>query len=628
MIGGRVIREYRRASCLGVLLTLILWTVAAVVTAGLLAAAWPLVIAAGCGFAVAWWRGWPARRLAGAAAWCLPMVAAFALAYWAAGNGAWQAAAWSPVRAWELAWHVLRHGGWLRAMVIIAPTAVPAGLLVAAACWRARVSMMAAGAAGWWPGAPVAFDERQWRRQVAAAGQLVRAPGGVPLLSRRGDPVAGAVIRAVGHHPRPLLRLPYAALRTHMLVIGTTGAGKTTALIRLWAGFWAAAALRHRAGREARPWLVVIDAKGGFDSRDTAQRAREVLRDLGAVNVGIWPDEVTLNLWALPPGRLVEVLCDLVPVASEGPAAYYADVLASVVGLAVGAPAGPPASSADFLARLDGAWLTAAYAGDAEHAGEVAAAREHAPDVRLRYRTLFTRLGPGFDGGAKVTNFDALYCIVEGTASVAAGQAQARALVELVTDAAASWSGAGRRAGLLAVDEFSAVAGRVPVHELTERCRSLGLAVQVAAQSWESLAPQEDQRSRLAATAAGGVLVMRSPDPEALCNLAGTRAVIETGRKIIGAGRYGPGRHRTAAKSLGGGPGPGPELPRRAGRLHPRRRVHVRADRRVPPVTARTARRAGGAGRAPAGPGGGYAVPSRLGGAGGGGGAGGAAAGR
>ncbi len=180
MIGGRVVREYRRASCLGVLLTVVLWVIAAVVTAGLLAAAWPLVIAAGCGFAVAWWRGWPARRLAGAAVWCAPMVAAFAVAYFAAGDGAWQAAAWSPVRAWELAWHALRAGGWLRAMVIIAPTAVPAGLLVAAVAWRARVSMMAAGAAGWWPGAPVAFDERQWRRQVGAAGQRVRDPAASP----------------------------------------------------------------------------------------------------------------------------------------------------------------------------------------------------------------------------------------------------------------------------------------------------------------------------------------------------------------------------------------------------------------------------------------------------------------
>jgi hypothetical protein len=251
------------------------------------------------------------------------------------------------------------------------------------------------------------------------------------------------------------------------------------------------------------------------------------------------PDEVALNLWALPAGRLTDVLCDLVPVAAEGPAAYYADVLVAVVSLAVNAPPGPPASSADFLARLDAGWLAQAYAPrDAEHAGDVAAAKAHAGDVRLRYRTLFTRLGPGFDGDADVTDFDVLYCIVEGTASTAVGEAQARALVELVTEAASTWQGDQRRAGLLALDEFSAVAGRVPVHELTERCRSLGLAVQVAAQSWEGLAPEESERSRLAATAAGGVLVMRSPDPEAPCMLAGTRAVIETGRKIIGPGQY------------------------------------------------------------------------------------------
>jgi len=56
---------------------------------------------------------------------------------------------------------------------------------------------------------------------------------------------------------------------------------------------------------------------------------------------------------ALPAARLAEVLTDLVPVASEGPASYYADTLATVVGLAVGAPGGPPGDSAEFLARLD-----------------------------------------------------------------------------------------------------------------------------------------------------------------------------------------------------------------------------------------------------------------------------------
>jgi len=159
--------------------------------------------------------------------------------------------------------------------------------------------------------------------------------------------------------------------------------------------------------------------------------------------------------------------------------------------------------------------------------------------VRLRYRALFARLGPAFDGAAAVTDFDVLYCIVEGTASTAVGEAQAWALTELVAEAAATWDGRSRRACLLALDEFSAVARRVPVHELTERCHSLGLAVQVAAQSWEGLAPGEAERTRLAATAAGGVVMMRCPSPDALCRLAGTRRVIETGRKIISGGRYG-----------------------------------------------------------------------------------------
>jgi hypothetical protein len=284
---------------------------------------------------------------------------------------------------------------------------------------------------------------------------------------------------------------------------------------------------------------VVVDAKGGFDSRDAARKALDALIAEGAGRVGVWPDEVGLNLWALPVPRLIEVLTDLVPLAVEGPAAYYSDVLASVVALAVGAPCGPPRDSAEFLARLDGGWLAQAWAGVPSRAGDARAAAAQVGDVRLRYRALFTRLGPGFDGDAAVTDFDVLYCVVEGTSSTSVGQAQARALTELVAEAASSWTGHTARAGLLVLDEFSAVAGRVPVHELTERCRSLGLAVVVAAQSWEGLAPEEAHRSRLAGSAAGGVMVMRCPDPEPLCRLGGTRQVIEVGRKIIARGRYG-----------------------------------------------------------------------------------------
>lgn len=115
--------------------------------------------------------------------------------------------------------------------------------------------------------------------------------------------------------------------------------------------------------------MIVIDAKGGYDGRDTAERALRALEDVGAGEPGgrvaIWPDEVSLNLWQLAPSRLVEVLVDLVPLAKGGPAAYYPN-----------------------------------------------AAAKHAGDVALRYRTLLNKLGDGFepkparnggrDGGGRV----------------------------------------------------------------------------------------------------------------------------------------------------------------------------------------------------------------------------------
>jgi hypothetical protein len=44
--------------------------------------------------------------------------------------------------------------------------------------------------------------------------------------------VAGAVIRAVGHAPSPLAAIPYRRLRSHQVVIGTTGTGKPT--LQVW----------------------------------------------------------------------------------------------------------------------------------------------------------------------------------------------------------------------------------------------------------------------------------------------------------------------------------------------------------------------------------------------------------
>ena len=107
------------------------------------------------------------------------------------------------------------------------------------------------------------------------------------------------------------------------------------------------------------------------------------------------------------------------------------------------------------------------------------------------------------------------------------------AVTELAAHAAISPYGQ-PRAMLLAADDYSAVSGRVPLSNLYERGRSLGIGVQVSAQSWQGLGADDDERYRIAATADGGIFVLHTPYPEPLTQLAGTRRVLETAHKLVG----------------------------------------------------------------------------------------------
>jgi len=517
---------------------------ATLAAAGLL----PVTLVAAVSVAVAWREGWQPGRLYRAAAWCLPMLAVWLAATAIARHSLATA---SPATAWL----ALGRGHYLAAAVLIAPLAVPAGLLAGGLAWSFRLASMAAQAAGRSPAAAISFDDRQWRHQVRAARALIAAPGAVPLLTFRGDLVAGAVIRAVGPPARKLAVLPASRLRSHQIVIGATGTGKTTLLLRLWAGYLATARRRHAARQAGPPLIVVLDCKGGADARRVADQARRVLRSAGAGNVAVWPDEARLSLWRLPARQLISTLVDLIEHGTGG-AAYYTDVMEAVVTLAVEAPSGAPTSAADFLARLDPGWLSLAYSagGYEDRLALARSAARQVPDISLRFRTLFRRLGPGLDGPGSFADADVWYCILEGTAEVAVAEAQARALVDLlasfVTQApvpdpagtvpttAIGPSGGLERQVLLAVDEFSAVARRLPIWQLYERARSLGLSVQVAAQSWHGLAARQDDRYRLAASAEGGIWLLGTPHPDPVTALAGQRASVDTSRELAGRLRW------------------------------------------------------------------------------------------
>ena len=518
--------------------------------AALAVAAAPVSLVAAGSVAGAWLRGWPPGRLYRAAAFCLPMVIAW-LAATAAATRSWRSVAAAPYLAWLAMWQHVAAGSYLNAAAIIAPAAIPLGLLAGGMAWSYRIRSMETGSGGLSPGSAIAFDLRQWRHQARSARAMIAAPGSLPLTTGNGAIVAGAVIRAVGHQPGRIASIPYRRMRSHQVVIGTTGTGKTTLLLRLWAGFMATALRRHAAGLGRPPLLVVLDCKGGADARRIADRARRVLRAAGARSTAIWPDEASLSLWTLPPPQLTTTLLDLIEHGA-GAAAYYADVMEAVVALAVGAPCGPPVSAADFLSRLDPGWLSLAYSGGG-HDGDLALVRSAARqfgDIALRFRTLFRRLGSGLDGPGGFADADAWYCILEGTAEISVAEGQARALVDLLASYAADHQGGGQaREILLAVDEFSAVSRRLPIWQLYERARSLGLAVQVSAQSWPGLAADEDERYRIAASADGGIWLLRTPYPEPVTALAGTRKLVDTTRRLLGVpvwGHQGTSRIRQA----------------------------------------------------------------------------------
>jgi hypothetical protein len=502
-----------------ILLTPLAVSVVRPVTVGLL----PLALVAVVAVAVASARGWRPSRLCRLAAWSVPAVAVWLMISARAGLPALPAAIW----------RTAVRGHYAAAFVLALPLTLPAGLLAGALAWSRRLRSMAAGVSGRQPGAAISFDRRQWRRQARSARARIRPPFRVPLLTRRGDFVAGAVIRAVGHPDRRLARLPASRLGAHQLVIGGTGTGKTTLLIRLWAGFMAYGRRRHAAGEASAPLLVVLDCKGGADARRIADRCRDVLQRTGTGNVVVWPDEASLSLWSLPVGQLVTTLVDLIEHGTGG-AAYYADVMEAVVALAAEAPAGPPDSIADFLSRLNPAWLAQAWLGDPDRLALIRSAVRQVPDIALRFRTLFRRLGAGLDGPGGLADADAWYCILEGTAEIAVAEAQARAIVDIL----ASYVVSADRQVLLAVDEFSAVSRRLPIWQLYERARSLGLAVYVSAQSWHGLAAREDDRYRLAATAEGGIWLLRTPHPDPVTALAGRRSRVATTTQLAGRLRW------------------------------------------------------------------------------------------
>ena len=492
-----------------------------------------------------------------------------------------------------------RRAATSKAAVTVAPVAIPLGLVAGGLAWSWRIYTMETGSGGLAPSAPAAFDQRQWRHQVRTARARIAAPGSVPLLLRDGSVVAGATIRAVRHPARPLAVLPYPRLRSHQVVLGTTGTGKTTLLLRLWAGFMTRGCnCTRRAGRRARCSSCWTARAGPIPAGSPtgpagccAARAPRPPRS--------GPTRPACRCGRCRPGSSSAPWWTW---SSRAPAAPPTTPTCwkRSSGWRWRPRAGRRASTADFLARLDANWLALAYAGapDSGSAGLLRSSAGHVSDVALRYRALLRRLGAGLDGPGGFGDADAWYCILEGTAEIARGRGagpragrpaglvrgrrfRGRRVPRRPAPRQRVPPGRARRDILLAVDEFSAVSRRLPIWQLYERARSLGLAVQVSAQSWPGLAADEDERYRVATTADGGIWLLRTPHPEPVAALAGARRVVDTARRLLGVPLWATGvgtRGTVPGRGhAGGGPRDHPRAGRRPGRLHLPRRGDLRA---------------------------------------------------
>ncbi|MGN2640518.1 hypothetical protein ACTD5D_30990 [Nocardia takedensis] len=360
------------------------------------------------------------------------------------------------------------------------------------------------------------------------------------------------------------LVIPHKQARRHLALVSTTGGGKTELIKRFFVGMleyeWTAfqqwKTVPGMRAKHPRPLMVVISCKGGADDTALGIEISYLARGLGIeadriATVGPGGDRLELfgSLTARDMrGVMGEMLNAGQATTSEGQ--HFDEMRRRIVSLVVGAPGGPPRSSAEFLERLDSAKLLDlwGHAPDVKRMIEALQAEKvpQLDDALIKASNLFDLLQDQngamvFDGGKDLDALDVLYVTVPGLDKDAA-RAQVAAILRMVMQKAGRTAKAQRRSVTVIIDEQSATttpSGALNLVDVCERGRSQGVALAFAAQSQEGLAQDKWALNRLLKACAGGLILGYNENAGDLCEHLGTVRSMLPSRHLIKGQRTG-----------------------------------------------------------------------------------------
>lgn len=317
---------------------------------------------------------------------------------------------------------------------------------------------------------------------------------------------------------------PMHDLGEHVVVLGSSGSGKTETFLRLAYG------ARKVYGYQ----VCYIDAKGD-EKADTPVRFIAAMRAAGARSVRMFP-ATYYNGWK---GTATDLFNRLMSVIDYSESRYYGDVAADILRLALNSPAGVPRSSQQLLANMTFKGLMQIYKGTPQVAIVASLDKKLLNQVAMRYRVFFGAMNGQLDGSLGYEDADALYLMVKGFTLRDEAPRLGRFLALDFAHYLAARKPRGVRA-LLLIDEVNALRMRDETSILFEQARSFGAGIVISSQSYAGLGQKEYAERILGA--ANTFILHRCSDPEMVAARAGKKPTVRANWGVTMGAATGYGR--------------------------------------------------------------------------------------